>query len=190
MKTLQQYRQKVDQLKSEKKRAKERCKEETLAVRGALQSLCDTEEAQKLIQAVAQKCQQNVHSHIASVVTRCLAAVFGKNAYEFDLSFVQKRGRTEAVLSLVRDGVSYSPLDSTGGGVVDVVGFALRCACIILHRPPLRRLIIADEPFRFVSREYRSNIATMIETMSNDLGIQFVLVTHSEELEIGKVIRV
>jgi ABC-type Fe3+/spermidine/putrescine transport system ATPase subunit len=81
------------------------------------------------------------------------------------------------------------PLDATGGGVCDVAAFALRVACLMLSQPPKRRLLVADEPFRFVSEEYRPAVRQMIETLADELGIQFILVTHATEFEIGKVVR-
>ena len=73
--------------------------------------------------------------------------------------------------------------------MVDVAAFALRVACLLLHRPPLSRIVVIDEGFKFVSAQYRSNVREMLENLSKDLGIQIIQVTHMEELETGKVIR-
>ena len=50
--------------------------------------------------------------------------------------------------------------------------------------------VVLDEPFRFVSREYRPAIAELVKELSEELNVQFVLVTHSSEFEIGKVVDV
>lgn len=144
--------------------------------------------AQEILQLVAQAVQQKAHEKIAGVVSSCLTAVFGDDAYEFKIEFERKRGRTEAVLRFSRRGLCVDPLTASGGGVVDVAAFALRAACLMLHRPRLSRLLVLDEPFRFVSAEYQPNIRSMLEQLSKDLNLQIIQVTHLENLAIGKVV--
>jgi DNA repair exonuclease SbcCD ATPase subunit len=147
------------------------------------------EEAQQVIQAVAEHVQEAAHDRIAAVVSRCLAAVFDE-PYEFRINFERTRGRTEARLVFVRGGEAVSPLDSSGGGVVDVAAFALRTSCLMLSRPPARRVMVLDEPFRFVSAGYRARVAAMLEGLATDLSIQFIMVTHIDELRCGEVVEV
>jgi ABC-type thiamine transport system ATPase subunit len=144
-------------------------------------------EAQKVISTVAQTVQAQAHKRISSVVTTCLAAIFD-DPYEFRIAFEQKRGRTEAKLRFVRNGHEVEPVEASGGGVVDVAAFALRSACIVLHRPRLQKVVFMDEPFKFVSREFRPAVRSMLEQVSRDLGMQIILVTHDGELQAGKVI--
>lgn len=148
----------------------------------------DAGEALNIAQKIAQTLQEHVHGQIAAVVTRCLESVFPDNPYEFRITFERKRNRTECMLSFVRDGQEIDPMTASGGGVVDVACFALRLAALMLSRPEKRRVLILDEPFKFVSAEYRENIKGMIETLSEELDVQFVNITHIEELQIGKVI--
>jgi DNA repair exonuclease SbcCD ATPase subunit len=145
-------------------------------------------QAQRLLQKVAQVVQREAHRKIASVVTKCLQAVFGAEAYEFRIHFERKRGRTQARMAFVREGVEMDPLTAAGGGVVDVAAFGLRVSLIVLCQPGVRRLIVADEPFRFVSAEYRPRVREMIETLAEELDLQFILVTHSPEFQMGKVV--
>jgi DNA repair exonuclease SbcCD ATPase subunit len=143
-------------------------------------------EAQKIVQALAESIQQEAHGRIAGVVSRCLAAVF-EDPYEFRIVFEQTRGRTEARLVFVRDGVEVNPIDSSGGGVVDVAAFALRLSCLMLSRPARRRVVVMDEPFRFVSKAYRPAVAVLLEQLAKELAVQFIIVTHFPELAIGRV---
>ena len=145
--------------------------------------------AQEIVQAVSANVQQQVHSKIASVVSRCLEAVFDE-PYEFRINFERKRGKTEAPLVFVRGEEEFSPIDSSGGGVVDVAAFALRVACLMLSVPHKRRTMILDEPFKFVSVEYRERIKELIETLSEEMNIQFIIVTHIDELKCGKLIEI
>jgi hypothetical protein len=145
--------------------------------------------AQRLAQAVAERVQQTAHAQIQAVVTRCLEAVFD-NKYEFSIKFARKRGRTEAALTLSLDGNELDdPTDQTSGGVIDVAAFALRLACLVLARPRRRRLLVLDEPFRFVhSTAYRVRVRKLLEALSTELDVQIVMATGMKELRAGKVI--
>ena len=143
--------------------------------------------AQAHVQKVAQTVQQQVHRQVASVVTRCLAAVFDK-PYAFEIEFARKRGRTEAALWLVRDGKKYDPKDGVGGGVRDVAALGLRLAKLLLELPRRRRLLVLDEPFRNLSKKYRPKMVALLNSLSRELGVQFVIVTHESEYVIGKVV--
>lgn len=145
-------------------------------------------EATALAQAVAARVQTHAHARIAEIVTKCLA-IF-EEPYAFRIHFDRKRGRTEARLTFERDGVEVDPLSASGGGCVDVAAFALRVACLVLARPALRRVLVLDEPFRFVSPEYRGKVKKLLESLASDLGIQFVVVTHDNALRAGRVVRI
>jgi len=145
-------------------------------------------QAQQIAQAVAQTIQQQAHKQIAGVVSKCLELVFD-SPYKFKINFEQKRGKTEASLLFERDGLEVDPLTASGGGVVDVAAFALRLSCLMLAKPPLRRILFLDEPFKFVSEDYRGNVKMMLEQLSKEMGIQLIMVTHIPELVTGKVIQ-
>lgn len=146
-------------------------------------------EAQELAQAVAQAVQQQAHDQIAEVVSRCLEAVFDE-PYQFVIHFERKRGRTEASLAFQRNGAEVDPMTASGGGVVDVAAFALRLSCLVLANPPLRRVLLLDEPFKFLSEEYRSRIRDLMLTLSREMGVQFIIVTHMEQLVAGTVVEI
>ncbi len=146
--------------------------------------------AQKITQEAAQNLQEYAHQQISRVVSKCLSTIFAEEAYEFKIKFFQRRGKTEAELLFVRDGIEIDPCTAAGGGVVDVTAFALRLAALILTKPKRRRLIVADEPFRFLSRGYRDKVRELLESLSKEMGVQFVLTTHSAELMLGKVVEI
>jgi DNA repair exonuclease SbcCD ATPase subunit len=145
--------------------------------------------AQSLIQHSAQDCQQRVHAQIAAVVSKCLSTVFD-DPYSFQIDFVMKRGKTDALLSFYRDGAVFDPLDSTGGGVVDIAAFALRLASILCSQPQLRKILVLDEPFKHIHVDKVPLIAQMLETLSKETKTQIILVTQLPGLEVGKVIRI
>lgn len=137
---------------------------------------------------LAREVQSNVHKRVALLVTRCLQSVFLDDAYEFVITFVEKRGKTEAECKFVRGGLEVDPLTASGGGVVDVAAFALRIVALTLAMPSPRKTLILDEPFRFVSKDYRDSVRALVQALSEELGVQFIIVTHDPHLMIGKVI--
>lgn len=150
--------------------------------------LQDINEAQVIVQHIAQLVQQQAHERIEGVVSKCLAAVFG-DMYGFKIRFDRKRGKTEASLLLLRDGHEIeNVLDSDSGGVVDVAALALRLSCIVLSKPTLKRVMILDEPFRNLDLKNRENIRILLEELSLDFGVQFLIVTHEIAFQTGKVI--
>jgi len=155
----------------------------------ATKKLEDAKSAQDVLQQLAQAVQQQVHQRSSAVVTSCLSSVF-PDPYSFQIEFERKRGKTEAKLRFVRGNGSFDPLTSAGGGMVDVAAFALRISCFMLHRPRLSKILIADEPFRFVPAQYQDSIRKMLEQLSWDMGVQIIFVTHNETYESGKIVLV
>lgn len=149
--------------------------------------LVRTQDAQEILQLLAQAVQQKAHERIAEVVSNCLAAVF-EEPYTFQITFERKRGRTEACLQFRRGTLTVDPLRASGGGAVDVAAFALRIASLVLHRPRLAQIIVLDEPMKFVSADYQAAVREMLEQLASDMGIQIIFVTHNENYSTGKII--
>lgn len=141
--------------------------------------------AQQHLQELALVVQQRSHRQISQIVSRCLAAVFD-DPYEMKIDFVRLRGKTEARLVYLKDGREVDPL-RTSGGVLDVSALALRLAQLMLSMPQSRKLLVLDEPLKGVSAANLPKAAALIETLSKEMGIQIILVTHNEALEVGTV---
>jgi DNA repair exonuclease SbcCD ATPase subunit len=152
----------------------------------ATQALKDRAKAVEVLQAVARTIQQKAHERIAAVVSQCLRTLF-QEPYEFRIVFERKRNQTEARLVFLRNGVELDPLTAVGGGVVDVAAFALRLASIVLSRQTTCRMVVLDEPFKFVSAEYRPRLVEMLQQLAKELEVQFLIVTHLPDLEVGTV---
>ncbi len=188
---IEQTRKKVNSLLTNLQVAKKTCKQEKENLQESKQTLIYTEEAQSIAQQIAQTIQQQAHNRIAGVVSKCLEAVFvGEDVYGFKIHFERKRGRTEAKLVLTKNGNEIdNPLDFDSGGVCEVAAFALRLSCLVLSKPRLRKVILFDEPFKSISVDYLDNVRVLIDKLSKDFGVQFIIVTHISQLETGKVIR-
>ena len=133
--------------------------------------------AREIINIVAKDTQQQLEMRITNIVSMALAAVF-PDPYQFKLVFNERRNQTEADLLLVRNGEELSPVEGAGGGVLDVVSFALRIAVLLMSN--YRRIIILDEPFRHLSADLQPKASEMMKMLSDKLGIQFIMVSHEE----------
>jgi DNA repair exonuclease SbcCD ATPase subunit len=177
----------IAELKLELHTAKARVESDKIDAENAAHQLVVREEAHFLIAESALLVQQSVHRQVSVLVTRCLAAVFD-DPYEFEIKFERKRNSTEARIVFKRGDSELHPMSASGGGAIDVATFALRLACLLLRNPNPRRVLILDEPFRFLSVQYRPRIRQLIEALSEEFDCQFIMVTHIDELRIGKVI--
>ena len=138
--------------------------------------------ALEIIQVVAKTTQSELEIHISEMVTLALEAVF-PDPYKMVLSFELRRNRSEADLLLEDpEGNKVNPMDSVGGGVVDVAAFALRVAVWSLKRPRTRSVIILDEPMRFLSADLQCRASALLQEISKKLGIQFIIISHEENL--------
>lgn len=191
-KKLKRFRRRLDGLLAEWKHLSRSVKEESDALNLAEDRITHTEQAQQILQTIAQSVQQTAHDQIAGVVSKCLEAVFDE-PYEFKIIFERKRGKTEARLVFFRDGHEFDPLTASGGGVVDVAAFALRLACIALSQPQTRRLLVLDEPFAHCKPPHvlAPKINQMLMELSKQMGFQFVVIPSIEAYyRIGKVIEI
>jgi DNA repair exonuclease SbcCD ATPase subunit len=156
------------------------------AYRQSKKELATVLEACTILQDVASSVQHMWYDNLGRIVTKCLHSVF-ENPYEFKLIFKKLANRTQVQFLLERDLEEYDPMSGTGGGVVDVAALALRIAALMLSVQGQRRIIIADEPFRFVSARYRAQVVALLEKLAEEFELQLIMVTHNEEYELGTV---
>ena len=144
-------------------------------------SLVRHEQAREIVREVGLKTQQQISFHISDITSLALEAVF-PDPYELKVDFVQRRNKTECDLLFVRDGNEIDPITASGVGAIDVAAFALRIASWSIMISHTRNTIIIDEPFKFLSTNYQEQASMMIKEISEKLGLQFIVVTHSEIL--------
>lgn len=185
---LQEIIDRRNSLLSDFQFSKRQLEEEQLHMGESEQRLADCQQAQLIIQEVSQTVQAKAHKRIATLVTRCIQAIFGES-YAFILHFERRAGKTVAKMAFENNGHEVSPTLASEGGLVDVAAFALRLSRLMLIQPPARRVLILDEPFRFVNgSEYQKSVAQLLETLAEELGVQIIMATDDEWLQIGNVI--
>ena len=140
------------------------------------------EQAQAFLQSVAQDTQEQLKYHVEDIVQLALDTCFPEK-YQFSIVFEVSRGTTTAVMKFIdiESGQLISPMDASGGGVIDLASFALRIAAWTLEGNT-DNVIILDEPMKFISRDLIIQASKVMKTLSEKLGLQFILSTHIPEL--------
>lgn len=134
-----------------------------------------------LIVETANRVQLDVAERISSIVTLALSST-GFD-YAFKVSFVQRRGTTEADLLFVKNGEELDPLSCSGGGALDIASFALRIALWSLNKTS--NVFILDEPFKFLSLDLQENAGNMLHALAEKFGLQIIMVSHNERIIAG-----
>ena len=135
--------------------------------------------------------QENFTSKIESLVTMAVRSVYDNKNYKFKLSLERKRNKMECRAYVDDNGEELNLEEDMGGGILDVVSFALRVVLWSFEKPRSRNVFILDEPMKWTG-ELITKAGYMMKEISERLNIQMLVVTHDEALiEIGdKVWRV
>ena len=136
------------------------------------------EEGLIILQTVALETQKKLEYRMSNLVTTALSSVF-PNPPEFLTKIVIKRNKTECDLLFKELKEETKPLDSSGGGPLDVASFALRISYWNLKGG--RPVFILDEPFRYVSHNLQAKVSQMVHELSERLGLQFIIISHQED---------
>jgi hypothetical protein len=174
-----QTRTKLEREKTKLELKKEELKksEESLVILRA--NYMHSLKARTVAQAVAEQTQEKIEYHISTIVSNALASVF-PDPYKFILRFVSRRNKIEADLLFSKEENEVDPMDSSGGGAIDVASFALRIALWSIKKT--RACILFDEPFKFLSRDLQAKASAMIKKLSEKLHLQFIIVSHIPEI--------
>jgi len=175
---MNKYRKKFENLLGKKQTFEKLLEELETKKKKKKDNLTITSEAQKIFAVVAEKTQKEIKYKISELITYALSDVFGTSSYSFEIDFIQKRNKTEAEIYLKQDGEKFHPLNSTGGGVVDITSFALRATLLILRNPQTRNILLLDESLKHLSLEYQEQALKMLLSISKRLNMQIILISH------------
>lgn len=125
-----------------------------------------------------------VHALIENLVSQGLQHVFGE-----DLQFVVAQkvsgSRTVVDFQIVsqygNERIATPVMSARGGGVAAVSGFLLQVVVMLLTDAP--KVLFLDETFAQVSAEYEPQLAEFMSQLADNLGLQIVMVTHSDAYE-------
>jgi len=116
---------------------------------------------------------------IESVVSDGLKLIFDD---DYKLIIERKEGvRGESYKILVeKRGFAAPPIETVGGGVVNVISFLLRV--IMIQRFKLAKLIVLDESMNNVSPEFIPKVSEMMKTLCDEHGYCILAITQQAAL--------
>jgi DNA repair exonuclease SbcCD ATPase subunit len=139
------------------------------------------EGARDIMSRVGILAQQEIKCVIEELVTQALQSVFGPE-YAFEVDSRIQRNKPEVNFYVVIDGYRHHIKGELGGGVVDLAAFSLRVVLWAINSPRTSNVIVLDEPLKFVDKTRLEQVGVMIKKLSEMLGIQFIVVTHEDQL--------
>lgn len=164
---------KVSELKGRKWAAEKELAKSQSALSEAVQHLEAANGLKAVVQQVAKETQDTLRLRFEAIVQACLDAVFPGD-YTFKMEFISRRGQVEVDMWLDKEGTRMDPLDSNGGGVVDVMSIALRLCCLTLSANS--RVLLLDEPFGHLRGEARERLGELLAIISEKLNVQILMV--------------
>ena len=178
---LKEIRTSIERKKGQKEEVESRHVNLLETIKSTEKEIRYSEKAQAIIQKVAKDTQQELEYHISDIVSMALDTIFDED-YKFKINFIVKRNKTECELLFEKDGDLMNPLTDDAGGAVDIASFALRIALWTLQAPRSRNTLVLDEPFKFLSKDLLPRASELIKELSKKLNLQFLIVTHLDEL--------
>ncbi len=184
MERITRLRSKLERRKGQQTQIESDLKAHNKKLRYDRRDLTKHEQAREIVKSVGLATQQQLEYHFSDIVTSALEAVF-PDPYALSVKFVERRGKTECNLQFEgSDGELYEPMGASGGGPIDTASFALRIAAWSMRTPRSRPVFVLDEPFKYLSTDLQPQAGQMLREISEKLGVQLIIVTHEQELEL------
>jgi hypothetical protein len=178
---LQTLRKTVNTLKSNKDLLLLQKQQKQLSVDIKKEQLEYLIQAKYVLSAVSLLTQKQFTDYISQTVTYVLQSIYCNRDLKFIVDFKIDRGKSSCHL-MVQEGSKdpYEPESQSGGGVLDVISFALRIVMWSLSEPRTINTLWLDEPMKFLGEEgnlLQRAVAVMKE-LSERLPMQMILTTH------------
>lgn len=134
------------------------------------------QKALEFVKDVALKTQRQLEYHLSDMVSAGLNSVFDQ-AYDFDVNFELRRGKTECDLYFRKGEDLIDPLRFSGLGAADVAAFSLRCASWSMSNK-YRNVLILDEPVKHLKGiDENKRFIELMKTISHKLKLQIICIS-------------
>lgn len=138
--------------------------------------------ASEVLKRIGDQKKQATVEVFERVVTAAIKEVFNFD-YKFAILFDSDGKRVSTKFKLIDlNNNELDIMDSVGGGLVDIISFTLRVLILASAKPKRSQILFMDECFRCVSPQYRDKVGLLLKSLADKLNMQFVLITHQEEL--------
>lgn len=149
-------------------------------------TIADLESCAKVFAVLIESKKEEVKKKMESLVTRGLQTIFERDDYRFSINMEIKRNVMTAAPMVYSkfqgEDFGVDPMDGRGGGLCDVISFLLQVIVLMAFSNKFEKILICDESFKHVSRQFLPNVAEFLTYLHEKTGIQMILVTHQPEL--------
>lgn len=130
-----------------------------------------------IVQKSARRTQDKLKERFEAIVQSCIDVVF-PDTYTFHFDFVPRRNKTEVDIYLTDSTeTKLDPMESNGGGVVDVISMALRVACLTISGKD--KVLLLDEPTAHLRGEAKLKLGEVLKSISEKIGLQIIMVNDT-----------
>lgn len=141
----------------------------------------ELEQCTMLAQKAAKNGQEKLAERLHKVVTTAIQTVF-EDPWDFRMVIETKGKDLQATPTFYKNGVEESPRTGEGGGMATVASLALRVSLLTLLKNPTPILLL-DEALNGVGEGDIERTCKFFKTISKELGIQFIVITHRLEVK-------
>lgn len=140
----------------------------------------------EVLTVVQEMTRNKIKEGFENIVSYALRSVFNQD-YKFILNFDKRGNLSELDFNIFAPERTEAgdPLDSSGGGVLDIASLALRIALLELSKPKIPGMIVLDESFKHVSSAYLANCSKFLTNINKKINRQIILVTHQNNFIEG-----
>jgi DNA repair ATPase RecN len=138
------------------------------------------EEARVVLTEAGKAIHKEMVKRIEDLVTLSIRTVY-ERPFRFHIEFEEKRKTLEARPIIFEGKDEYEIKEDKGGGLIELISFALRIVLWSITEPRTRNFFIFDEPFKRAGI-YIEKIGQILRYLSKKLKIQVLIFTHEDEL--------
>ena len=138
----------------------------------------------ELLTIVEKSSKEALKKGFEEIVSYALQYILGSTEYSFNLEFGRRGNLTEMDFNLITPECKepHDPLESSGGGVLDILSLALRVSLLELTKPKIEGFLCLDEPFKHLSSDYLERARDFLKAINRRINRQIIMVTHKEDL--------
>ncbi|MEM4067223.1 MAG: ABC transporter ATP-binding protein [Candidatus Micrarchaeaceae archaeon] len=127
----------------------------------------------RYVDSVKQEYILQTINTIKKTINDALSIVFGPE-FKFDL-VLDTSGKKSKIVPQIEKPEGTFTVSNLGGGLTEFISLLIRISLVILYK---RKLLILDEPFRFLDKKKKRLVLDLLL----NLDIQLIMVTHDLEL--------
>jgi DNA repair exonuclease SbcCD ATPase subunit len=138
--------------------------------------------AVELLTVVQGVTRDKIKDGFETLVTYALRFIYSQD-YAFQLEFGRRGNLQELNFNIKTPEFEEAcdPMDTSGGGVLDIVSLALRAVLLEVSVPKIEGFLMLDESLKHLSKDYLMNASEFLNELNKRLGRQIIFITHQQE---------